>query len=264
MVPMPTLVIPRQLTSDIQAVWSAAIDAGWKVATTGGFSFDASLLTQDLVLYGDLEFGDDVRTALRLALIEPTDNWLPSLPLRFRRRQVVIANLAEARLLTQPAFVKPARRKWFPARVYAAGSEIEISRGCPEDLPVLIAEPVEFGLEVRLFVKEREIIAWTPYSCHGVSLRGRRHPSDDAAGPALNFGRELLGDTTVAIPPAVTIDVGLIEGRGWAVVEANATWASALYRADPLQVLPALARASRSFDSVIGEDVPWIERGASP
>jgi hypothetical protein len=217
-------------------------------------------------LYGDLRFGDDVRTALRLALIEPTDSWLPSLPWFFRRRQVVIARLAEARLLVKPAFIKPTRQKSFPARVYADGCEIAAPATCTEDSPVLVAEPVMFDLEVRLFVTEREIAAWTVYSRHGVSLRLRRERSADyyEAEAALSFGRELLSDATVAVPPAVTIDVGLIRGRGWAVVEANSAWASALYWADPRLVLPVLARASRSIDSVSSEDAPWTQRGASP
>jgi hypothetical protein len=232
----------------------------------GGFSIDANLLTQDLVLYGDLQFGNDVRTALRLALIEPTNDWLPSLPRHFRRRKVAIGRLAEARLLRGPAFVKPAREKSFPGRVYADGSEIDPQLTYAEDLPVLVAEPVNFNLEVRLFVSEREVTAWSIYARHGVSLRLQpKGPAGNSeVEAALSFARELLGDTTVPVPPAVTIDVGLIEGRGWAVVEANAVWASSLYWADPERVLPVLARASRSIDSVNSHDGLWIESGTSP
>ncbi|HNB74240.1 MAG TPA: hypothetical protein PLS70_24185 [Acidobacteriota bacterium] len=42
----------------------------------------------------------------------------------------------------------------------------------------------------------------------------------------------------------MVIDVGVISGKGWAVVEANAAFGSGIYGCDPAQVLPVLAEAS--------------------
>jgi hypothetical protein len=45
------------------------------------------------------------------------------------------------------------------------------------------------------------------------------------------------------LPCALVIDVGLIEDRGWAVVEFNAAWCSGILSADPDRVLDVLSRA---------------------
>jgi hypothetical protein len=42
----------------------------------------------------------------------------------------------------------------------------------------------------------------------------------------------------------VVVDVGLIAGRGWAVIEFNAAWGAGLNGCDPEKVLPAILEAS--------------------
>ncbi|MEP0802688.1 hypothetical protein NDI37_21395 [Funiculus sociatus GB2-A5] len=39
------------------------------------------------------------------------------------------------------------------------------------------------------------------------------------------------------------MDVGVIQGRGWAVVEQNAAWGAGLYGCDPIEVLEVLRYA---------------------
>jgi hypothetical protein len=46
------------------------------------------------------------------------------------------------------------------------------------------------------------------------------------------------------LPRAVVVDVGLIDGRGWAVIEFNAAWGAGLNGCDPDKVLPAIVAAS--------------------
>jgi hypothetical protein len=46
------------------------------------------------------------------------------------------------------------------------------------------------------------------------------------------------------LPRAVVVDVGLIAGRGWAVIEFNAAWGAGLNGCDPEKVLPAILEAS--------------------
>ncbi|MGB3650597.1 MAG: hypothetical protein WBA41_05220 [Rivularia sp. (in: cyanobacteria)] len=50
----------------------------------------------------------------------------------------------------------------------------------------------------------------------------------------------ILSDNKVEIPSATVIDVGVIKGRGWAVVEQNAAWGAGLYGCNPIQVLEVL------------------------
>jgi hypothetical protein len=47
------------------------------------------------------------------------------------------------------------------------------------------------------------------------------------------------------VAEAVVMDVGYIEGRGWAVVEFNPAWCSTLYGCRPADALPVLRRACR-------------------
>jgi hypothetical protein len=54
------------------------------------------------------------------------------------------------------------------------------------------------------------------------------------------------------------MDVGLIEERGWAVVEFNPIWGSNLLGANPKRVLAALQRASQDADNVSNADRRWI------
>ena len=59
------------------------------------------------------------------------------------------------------------------------------------------------------------------------------------------------------LPPAVVVDVGLIDDRGWAVVEFNPVFCAGLLGADPAAVLPVLARACRPRDH-LGADERWV------
>ena len=71
------------------------------------------------------------------------------------------------------------------------------------------------------------------------------------------------------LPLAFVLDVGLVEGRGWAVVEFNPAWCSGLLGADPtavLSVLPALKNPTVApladgewvaVNTVIEEDTAW-------
>jgi hypothetical protein len=64
------------------------------------------------------------------------------------------------------------------------------------------------------------------------------------------------------LPPAFVADVGVIEDRGWAVVEFNPAWSAGLLGADPRAVLPVLRRATRRHDALDEPDARWVvDRG---
>jgi len=85
-------------------------------------------------------------------------------------------------------------------------------------------------------------------------------PSKDALAVC---GR-LLAARSPALPPAFVVDVGLVEGLGWAVVEFNPAWCSGLLGADPAAVLGVLERACRDADALDAADAAWVvERGGS-
>jgi hypothetical protein len=59
---------------------------------------------------------------------------------------------------------------------------------------------------------------------------------------AEDFVRSFLKETV--LPVTCVIDVGFIPERGWAVVEANASWGSGLNGCNAASVLPAIALAT--------------------
>ncbi len=205
--------------------------------------------------FGGPVFASRVVDDLDVALLEPTDGWLPSLPQEYVLRNVVLSALGEARCLSRPAFVKPPTDKSFPATVYADGSRLPEAAGLSPSTPVQISDVVTWAREFRLFVLDGECRTGSQYATYGrldpAPLEG--HPDEPTVRA---FARRLLithGDT---LPSAVVLDVGLvrpespaaggpIDGEeGWAVVEANMPWFANCYAATPDRALDVLLRAA--------------------
>lgn len=260
---VPTLVLSQRYSSDSNALFSAAIAAGWDVERLRGFRAPEGLAAREPVFYGETILADAIADELDIALLEPSADWLPRLPLRHRLRDVRLTTLGEAVSISERSFVKPTDEKVFPARVYANGAAIDPDPQIALDLPVLVSEPVVFEVEFRCFIVEREIAAFSPYIRGGEIAR-------DAAGEweadraeieaACASMRAVLADAEVELPKAVVVDVGRMEGRGWGVVEANPAWASGLCGCDPTKVLAVLQRATLARKMVSEEDRRWVRR----
>ena len=91
----------------------------------------------------------------RLALLEPPLDLLARLPASLRLRDVEFARFRDLSRLKRPTFVKPADPlgRCFDAGVYSAARDIRAPRRIDPDLPVLVAEPVEWLAEFRCFVR---------------------------------------------------------------------------------------------------------------
>lgn len=256
---MPTLVLTRRYSQDSNNLWRAALDAGWDVERLQTYQAPAGLGARDPVFYGETIWADAVTEALGLALLQPTADFLPQLPSEYRRRQVTLSTLAEVQERAQPAFLKAPDEKLFPARVYAPDEDP--APDLPGHIPVLCAEVVRFTIEFRAFVCERSIAALSPYIRGGEIARDPEgnwaaSPAEWAAAQA--FTEQLLSDPSISLPPATVIDVGELAGGAWAVVEANAAWASGLCGCDPREVLGVLRRASVPVGLLQEADGPWV------
>lgn len=255
---MPRVVLSPRYSTDSIAVWQAALARGWSTARVRHVEAAAlvgAVAADEVVIYGETLLADAVAAALDLALIEPTIDWLPRLPFELRLRDVRLATLGEARRTGAGQFIKPVDDKFFPARVYA---DVDVDAGVGDDLMVLIAEPVRFGIEVRAFVVDGAIAGLSAYIRDGSIARGDGDwplAADEEAAARACLDRVLA---EVAVPPAVVIDVGEVVGRGWAVVEANPAWASGLCGVDAAAVLPVLRRACMPRVAVAPGDVKWI------
>ncbi|HEY2585077.1 MAG TPA: ATP-grasp domain-containing protein [Tepidisphaeraceae bacterium] len=180
---------------------------------------------------------------LNLHLVSPPLDLLARLPCRFTLRQVRFITWTDLVGWNERLFAKPADPvdKCFDVGIYARRADIRVVRPIPADTPVLLSEPVEWLAEYRCFVAEGRVVATSPYLSFGHALA--HHPGTGAQVPAPVL--DLAADLAVNcdLPRAFVIDIGLIEDRGWAVVEFNPAWCSGILSADPDRVLDVLGRA---------------------
>ena len=256
-----TLILSPRFTPDSMALRNAALELGWDVERLRTWRPPNALLGRDAVPYGEPLFAAVVADALQLALIEPQLSWVAGLPFDFRRRDVQFTNLAAARTIDRPAFIKPADDKCFQARVYTMGSELPESESLSAMSPVLVSDPVYWESEFRCFVLERRVVAISIYSRSGDLVEtgdGNWPASASESQGALDFAELLLQDARVTFPPAGVLDIGIIRDRGWAVVEANACWGAGIYGCNPSSVLQTLARACVQRAALAEADRQWV------
>jgi hypothetical protein len=259
---MPVLVLPPRYTPDSLALADAAMHARWEVERLHSWRVPDLLRGRnDVVLFGEPLFAAAVAEDLGLALLEPPLSWLAELTEEYRRREVSFTTLAHARKRLCPTFVKPADDKCFITKVFATGEELPGNEVLPGTTPVLMAEPVMWIVEFRCFILERKVLTVSPYLRNGrlaQTADGSWPAIDSETDEALAFAEMILADLTVRLPPAVALDVGIIENRGWAVVEANAAWGSGIYGCNPNEVLRVVERSCISMEKLSEDDKEWI------
>lgn len=245
---MPTLILTPRYTDDSQALWKAAGKLGWRTERLSGWRVPDHLLTlDDPVLYGEALFGPSLAEQLGISLLNPPEDWLVRLPHEYKLRDIALTTLGEARALPGSHFIKPPNDKSFPASVYAGP---DLPTKYPDDMPVLVSGIVSWAVEFRCFVLDRRLHACSVYSRRGELQRDADFASTPAEEAAVaDFMARLLADPRVDLPHATVvdvglIDVGLIDGQGWACVEQNAAWGAGIYGCDPVRALEVIQQAS--------------------
>ncbi|MFI6868513.1 ATP-grasp domain-containing protein [Nocardia sp. NPDC050406] len=256
---MSTLILSPRYTDDSRIMRSAAVRAGWNVHRLGGWRAPEQLVGAEAAVYGEPLFAEVVSAQVGLALMDPPASWLPGLPRHHLHREVRTATLGAARDCATPVFVKPADgRKGFEGAVYDRGAGLPPAETCPDDTAVLIAEPVRWDVEFRCFVREGEVLTMSPYWRAGelaMAEDGSWPASETELAAAHAYAKTVVAE--VPLPPAVVLDIGVIEERGWAVVEANSAWGAGVYGCDPDRVLEVLARACVPRSRLTAEDEQW-------
>jgi hypothetical protein len=249
------------------ALTRAARAHGWRVV--GLDRIPEPELTGTVVYYGGSEDVEQIAARFQLALIEPPLDLLPRIPNDLLLREVTSGRLDRLGEFSTPTFVKPAnpRRKVFDAGVY-----IDIRQARFEDAPqprtlVLVSEPVDWWEEYRCFILEGEVAACSPYLNMGRAVWRPYSEKDEPFAPpaaVLDVCCRLTSTPGLALPPAFVVDVGLIAGRGWAVVEFNPAWNSGLLGCDPARVLPVLERGCRDARTLSRVDRKWVLSETQP
>ena len=239
---MPTLILSPRYSDDSIRLRRAALDRGWDVERLARWQVPEDFRPDEPVLFAEPLFNRAVADQLGLTVVEPDPDFLVRLPREYVGRAVGLVTAAEARSLPGPIFLKPPNQKTFPVGVFRSGADLP---GMPADDPILWSDPVAWTAEFRFFVRDRQVRAWSPYWVDGALARqGEDWVADpDRTAAARGLVDRLLADNRVALPPAVVIDAGIIDGVGPAVVEANEAPASGLYGSDPGAVLNVLRAA---------------------
>ncbi|WP_343235500.1 ATP-grasp domain-containing protein [Streptomyces bauhiniae] len=231
------LALAPQYTTTSELLSASARRRGMDVEVLDG----AAPMRRGAHYYGGPAFAARVANDLEVALLEPSDDWLTTLPYAYTGRHIAMSTLSEARRLSHPAFVKPPREKSFPAAVYPTGTDLPPG----PDVPVLISDVVTWAAEFRLYVLDGEVRTASQYTTFGrldaEPLEGHHH---EAA--VREFAEHLLSTHGESLPSAVVLDIGLLADHGteWAVVEANMAWFSNCYAADPDRALDVVLRSA--------------------
>ncbi|SCE92355.1 protein of unknown function (DUF4343) [Micromonospora saelicesensis] len=246
-----TLVLPPRLTASAQSLRDAAHRRGLRTVQLHTFEVPAGLRADHL--HAGPSFADVVAPVLGIAPLEAEPGWLTGLPRDLTRREITLVTIGEAYELRRPAFIKSPNDKNIPAMIYTDGSRLPGPDAVDRQTPVLVSDIVDFTAEYRLHLLDGVVHTGSQYAAHGRLHLGP--PSTDA----LAFGTDLIAGYGHTLPSAIVVDVGLVDGY-WAVIEANAAWASGAYVADPHLVLDVVLRAASPTASVNARDRQFIRR----
>ncbi|MFF2554601.1 ATP-grasp domain-containing protein [Nocardia sp. NPDC058058] len=261
---MSTLILSPRYSEDSRVMRAAAIRAGWNVLRLSGWRVPEDETDSVGAIYGEPSFAEVIAGQLGIALLDAPQEWLPELPWSLRQRDIRVSTLGEARRCAEAAFVKPADgRKGFAGAVYQGGRGLPSVQACPDETAVLIAEPVRWEAEFRCFIKDGAVLTMSPYLRDGELARADdgSWPMTSAEADAVTACAERLF-AEVPTPPAIVVDIGLVEGRGWAVVEANSAFGAGVYGCDPELVLEVLARGCVARTELSGNDIRWAPPSA--
>jgi hypothetical protein len=228
-----TLLIPDKPDEERDAVAAAWCESGGEVIRLARFWEPPALKNDSVCLYGGSNFSLVVAQKLGLELISPTDDWLLNLNPKWLKRNIFSRTLAEIENVDFPTFVKPLVPKTFRAAVYRTSQELaDECKGLEKETKLLLGEIVHFEAEARGFVARQELL-----DCQIYEGNNQLYGAD-------NFIRDFLHEES--LPLTCVIDVGFITGRGWSIVEANASWGAGLNGCDARRILPAIALATKA------------------
>ncbi len=243
---MPTLFLSSRYTTESKILRSAAQALGWETFRCDGDRIPAGFAGQRArqAIYCTVPNAFNLARQLHSILLGCSSEWLPQLPEDCLKRKVELHELRNAMKLGGRRFMKPALGKSFDAAV-RTGKELAMeATHLPPDFLVHASEVVAWEAEYRCFVANRQVLTLSPYrrgtttfSSYANPLTGPVSESEAAA----EFANLVIN--SVPCPAAFVLDVGIIQGRGWAVVESNECWGSGIYGCAPSRVLEVLLTA---------------------
>jgi hypothetical protein len=226
-----TLLIPDKADPERDAVALAWEAGGGTVLRLGRFWSPPEVDPARVRLYGHDTFCLVLAQKLGLTLVSPPDDLLLRVEPAWLRREVHGATLAQAAGEPFPRFIKPLVPKVFRAGVWPGPEALaEECRGLAPDTPVLSSEVVSVGAEARGWVLDGRVRTCALYEGEGDPAEAAAFLASVAAGAPL--------------PRTCVLDAAWVEGRGWALLEANAAWGAGLNGCDAAEAACCIASAT--------------------
>ena len=239
---MTVVLMSSRYTEDDQLLWRAAIRRGWSVIRARGVQVP-TIEDDEIVIYVEALYATIIAEKTGRQLPDIPEDWLVRLPYEFRKREICLTSLGEARELNERIFVKPPNDKSFSADVYRSGAELP--EEFDDSMSVLVAEPVEWVTEYRCLCLDGVVKTLSPYLRCGEHAKHTGYAlADEERESATEFATRVLENCGTELPRAVALDVGVIDRHGWAVVEANAAWGAGIYGCDPEPALDVIRYAT--------------------
>ena len=257
---MPTLILSSSYNTESRILRKTAQELKWETFRFEGDNIPTDYQHTDsqYALYCTVPKAFNVASRLDSILLGCSADWLTHLPEQFSRRRIDLLELRSVTVIKEARFIKPALGKSFDAAVRTGQQLMAQAAHLPPALLVHASEVVEWEAEYRCFVKDKKVVSLSPYRSGGVTfsdyqspLTGPRRELDEAS----EFADSVLN--SVPCPRAFVLDVGIIRGRGWAVVEPNECWGAGIYGCAPAQVLEVLLAALVPRAKATEEDVKW-------
>ncbi|WLQ65860.1 ATP-grasp domain-containing protein [Streptomyces sp. NBC_01213] len=246
------LILPPRLTASARTLRDTARRRGLRITQLPDSTVPGELLGGDAHLHAGPSFADAVAPALGILPLEAPTDWLARLPTTFVRREIRAMPIREAYGLRRPVFVKSPNDKSIPALVYADGSRLPGPDAVGPETVVLVSDVVTFDAEYRLYMLDGQVHTGSRYATSGRLDLGPLSPGAHA------FGSDLLAAAGHTLPSAIVVDVGTTDTGQWAVVEANAAWASGCYVSDPDRALDVVLRAAGPAAQLAERDAAFV------
>jgi hypothetical protein len=226
-----TLLIPAKADPERDAVARAWEQGGGTVMRVDRFWSPPEVERTRVRLYGNDTFCLVLAQKLSLELVSPPDDLLLQVDSTWLKREVHLSTLERVTSEPFPRFIKPLVPKVFRAAVWKEPAAlVEECRGLEPGTPMLSAEVVSLRAEARAWVLDGQVRTCAMYEGEGVLSEARAFLDTVARAAPL--------------PRTCVLDAALVEGRGWALLEANAAWGAGLNGCEAIEAAHCIAAAT--------------------
>ena len=228
------LLIPKKTDQERDSVAQAWENQGGIVQRIAKFWIKPNIPEDSQIsIYGNDTFALVLAQVLGLKLLIPQDEIIAELDYPWTKRHIQIKPINTLKEINFPKFIKPAKPKLFPAKVYKSLPEIKQNiTDMPDNEQIIISEIIHIDKEVRAFILNNQVQDLAFYEGEG-----------DIQEPKI-FIENFLKESNTKLPLTYVLDLGFNQQSGWFIIEFNASWGAGLNFCNPEKVLDCIFAAT--------------------